>query len=96
MDILCWVLMLNWGGMVMFKRFVDFLSLLIFLEMLVITLFTFMVVVLGLVGNWFMCYVLVAFLTFFVCEAVVGLSLLVSAARNMEYYSTASYCSLKF
>nr|QXJ42650.1 NADH dehydrogenase subunit 4L [Dicyathifer mannii]UXF59411.1 NADH dehydrogenase subunit 4L [Dicyathifer mannii] len=89
-------MMLNWGVFLMFKRFADFLSLLIVLEFLVVTVFTWMALVLSVVDNWFSCYTLVCFLTFFVCEAVVGLALLVGAARNMGFYSSSSFCSLKF
>lgn len=51
---------------------------------------------LSVVDNWFRCYTLVCFLTFFVCEAVVGLALLVGAARNIGFYSSSRFCSLKF
>nr|YP_010393155.1 NADH dehydrogenase subunit 4L [Nototeredo knoxi]UPX89281.1 NADH dehydrogenase subunit 4L [Nototeredo knoxi] len=88
--------LINWGFKIMFKSFLDFLSLLIFLEMLVITVFTGLMLFLASVGNWLTCYTMMSFLTFFVCEAIVGLSLLVGAARQLEFYSCSNFCALKF
>lgn len=40
MDGVYWLIILNWGVFLIFKRFADFLSLLIVLEFLVVTVFT--------------------------------------------------------
>nr|UPX89137.1 NADH dehydrogenase subunit 4L [Bankia sp. TBF03]UPX89149.1 NADH dehydrogenase subunit 4L [Bankia sp. TBF05] len=87
---------LSWGVCVIFARHSDFLVILILLEMAVVSLFTGLMLYLSFIGNSFSSYTLLTFLTMFVCESVVGLSLLVSATRNLEFISVTSFCSLKF
>nr|YP_010393083.1 NADH dehydrogenase subunit 4L [Bankia gouldi]UPX89065.1 NADH dehydrogenase subunit 4L [Bankia gouldi] len=91
-----WLVALIWGVSVIFVRHKDFLVILILLEMAVVSLFTGLMLYLSLVGNGFTSYSLLTFLTMFVCESVVGLSLLVSATRNLEFISVTSFCSLKY
>nr|UPX89305.1 NADH dehydrogenase subunit 4L [Teredo sp. TBF02]UPX89317.1 NADH dehydrogenase subunit 4L [Teredo sp. TBF07]UPX89329.1 NADH dehydrogenase subunit 4L [Teredo sp. TBF09] len=91
-----WLVALVWGAVVVFARHTDFLVILILLEMAVVSLFTGLVLYLSFVGNVSSSYTLLSFLTMFVCESVVGLSLLVSATRNLEFISVTSFCSLKF
>lgn len=79
-----------------FARHTDFLVILILLEMAVVSLFTGLVLYLSFVGNVSRSYTLLSFLTMFVCESVVGLSLLVRATRNLEFISVTRFCSLKF
>nr|YP_010393095.1 NADH dehydrogenase subunit 4L [Bankia setacea]UPX89077.1 NADH dehydrogenase subunit 4L [Bankia setacea]UPX89089.1 NADH dehydrogenase subunit 4L [Bankia setacea]UPX89101.1 NADH dehydrogenase subunit 4L [Bankia setacea]UPX89113.1 NADH dehydrogenase subunit 4L [Bankia setacea]UPX89125.1 NADH dehydrogenase subunit 4L [Bankia setacea] len=91
-----WLVALSWGMSMVFLRHSDFLVILILLEMAVVSVFTGLVLYLSYVGNGFTSYALLTFLTMFVCESVVGLSLLVSATRNLEFISATSFCSLKY
>nr|UPX89221.1 NADH dehydrogenase subunit 4L [Kuphus sp. PMS-3700M] len=81
-----------WAYLILFKSYLDFLSILIYMEMIVVTVFTIVTLHLSAAGNILTAYTMVAFLSFSVCEAVVGLALLVSAARSLEYYSSSSFC----
>nr|YP_010393058.1 NADH dehydrogenase subunit 4L [Xyloredo nooi]UPX88992.1 NADH dehydrogenase subunit 4L [Xyloredo nooi]UPX89004.1 NADH dehydrogenase subunit 4L [Xyloredo nooi] len=80
------ILLLNLMG-----KGLDFFSVLIYLEVLVLVVFVGSFFSLVAVGSGVSCYVLVAYLCFGVCEAVVGLSLLVSAARGKASYSKGSF-----
>jgi NADH-ubiquinone/plastoquinone oxidoreductase chain 4L. len=81
---------------IVFLRHSDFLVILILLEMAVVRVFTGLVLYLSYVGNGFTSYALLTFLTMFVCESVVGLSLLVRATRNLEFIRATRFCSLKY
>nr|UPX89017.1 NADH dehydrogenase subunit 4L [Xyloredo sp. E88]UPX89029.1 NADH dehydrogenase subunit 4L [Xyloredo sp. E89] len=70
---------------------VDFFSILVYLEVLVLVVFLNSFLALSGVGSSVSCYLLVIYLCFGVCEAVVGLSLLVSAARGKASYGTGSF-----
>lgn len=91
-----WLVALIWGVSVIFARHRDFLVILILLEIAVVRLFTGLILYLSFIGNGFSSYTLLTFLTMFVCESVVGLSLLVRATRNLEFISVTRFCSLKF
>nr|YP_010393071.1 NADH dehydrogenase subunit 4L [Bactronophorus thoracites]UPX89041.1 NADH dehydrogenase subunit 4L [Bactronophorus thoracites]UPX89053.1 NADH dehydrogenase subunit 4L [Bactronophorus thoracites] len=86
---------LVWSVFVIFLRHDDFLVILIVLEVGVVSLFTGMMLYLCWVGNVYASYAMIAFLTMFVCESVVGLSLLISSSRNLEHLSTSSFCCLR-
>nr|YP_010393119.1 NADH dehydrogenase subunit 4L [Kuphus polythalamius]UPX89197.1 NADH dehydrogenase subunit 4L [Kuphus polythalamius]UPX89209.1 NADH dehydrogenase subunit 4L [Kuphus polythalamius] len=92
MEIVFCLIFICWAYLIMFKSYMDFLSILIYMEMVVVTVFTVITLHLSAAGNSLIAYTMVAFLSFTVCEAVVGLALLVSSARSMEYYSSSSFC----
>lgn len=85
-----------WGLAIVFIRHHDFLVILILFEMAVVSLFTGLMLYLCGVGNEFACYTIISFLTIFVCESVVGLSLLIRATRNLQFISATRFCSLKY
>nr|UJM44283.1 NADH dehydrogenase subunit 4L [Mytilopsis leucophaeata] len=74
----------------------SFFALLIFSESLMAFIFT-LSVLKGLLGlNSFLGFLMIIFLSFAVCEAVLGLSLLVSSCRNNSSFSLFSYSVLKY
>jgi len=76
------------------RKATDFFSVLVYLEALVIVVFMISVFVLSSTGNRVRVYLLVTYLCFGVCEAVVGLSLLVGAARGVSFYKGNSFSVL--
>nr|YP_010393046.1 NADH dehydrogenase subunit 4L [Xylophaga washingtona]UPX88944.1 NADH dehydrogenase subunit 4L [Xylophaga washingtona]UPX88956.1 NADH dehydrogenase subunit 4L [Xylophaga washingtona] len=76
------------------SKAVDFFSVLIYLEVMVMVVFMGSLFGLSFSGSCLSCYLLVLYLCFGVCEAVVGLSLLVSAARGQAFYSVGSFTVL--
>nr|YP_010393179.1 NADH dehydrogenase subunit 4L [Teredothyra matocotana]UPX89341.1 NADH dehydrogenase subunit 4L [Teredothyra matocotana] len=90
------IFFVNWGLVLLFHSYWDFLAVLILMETVVISAFSAMALYSSYLGNSLTMYSLVCFLTFFVCEAVLGLSLLVGSSRSGESYSSLGYCSLKY
>lgn len=74
----------------------DFFRVLVFIEILVVLVFRGGCCVLMLGSNTIMCYLMTLFLGFCVGEAVMGLGLLVRAARRQSYFQYKSFTILKF
>nr|UPX88972.1 NADH dehydrogenase subunit 4L [Xylophagaidae sp. E23]UPX88984.1 NADH dehydrogenase subunit 4L [Xylophagaidae sp. E81] len=71
----------------------DFFSTLVLLEFLVILVFLTSMLVLQ--SSYFGSYLVIIFLCFSVCEAVVGLSLMVGASNSVAFFMGDSFVVLK-
>nr|YP_010393012.1 NADH dehydrogenase subunit 4L [Xylonora corona]UPX88874.1 NADH dehydrogenase subunit 4L [Xylonora corona] len=79
-----WILLVS-----LFSKKNDFFSVLVFLEVLVLLVFLGSLLGMGHVESGVTCYLLTAYLCFGVCEAVIGLSLMVGSARSLSFQSSS-------
>lgn len=88
-------LLMGWAvGVVVYRE--SFLGILICLEVFILVMFLFVCFFFYVEINSFGIFIAIIFLSMAVCEAVLGLALLVSSSRLCSSFSSHSFSLLKF